>query len=105
MQAAPQSMGHEADVSPHCGWQAPLPHSQAYPQSLGQDRLVSPQFASQNASPQMQEEQSSGHEAAVSPHCGWQAPLPQAQVYPQSCGQLLLLSPQDGLQKASPHRQ
>jgi hypothetical protein len=73
-------MGQDEEVSPHWGWHAPLPQSQAKPQSVGQDRLVSPHSESQYASPQMQDVQSLGQEAEDSPHWGWQAPLPHSQV-------------------------
>jgi hypothetical protein len=49
-----QSLGQDAEVSPHWGWHAPLPHSQVKPQSWGHVLVDSPHAALQKASPQMQ---------------------------------------------------
>jgi hypothetical protein len=77
MQVLGQSNGHEALLSPHCGWHWPLPQTQ----TSWQSKQV----------------------WGVSPHCGWQTPLPQTQGL-QSVPQVNTSSPQPGWQRPSPQK-
>jgi hypothetical protein len=79
MQVLPQSDGQLFGVSPHAGWQLPLPQLQAVPQSDGQEVEFSLHWGWHSPSPHWQLPQSPGQLACVSPQPTWQSMLPQMQ--------------------------